>query len=236
MTSLEHIAHHYTADQQAIETVQSVPVVLLAGISGAGKDTIKKELLATGDYHKIVTTTTRQPRPGEKDGMHYHFVSLDKVQEMLENHELIEANYYSNNVYGASVAEFQKAHDEDKIAIADIDVNGVEAFMRIAPENVHPIFLVPPSYVEWYERWQSRYGDTYSEHLDDLARRKATAVDELLHVEKTPYFFIVVNDELEQAVREVGEIARTGQQDDVAHRHGRGVLQALRVDMQASLR
>lgn len=234
MKNLDRLAQEYVADQRAIETVQSVPIVLLAGISGAGKDTIKKVLLETDDYHKIVTTTTRPPRPGEENGVHYHFVSLERVLEMLANHELIEANYYSNNVYGASVAEFQKAYDEQKIAIADIDVNGVAAFMQIAPKTIRPIFLVPPSYDEWYERWRNRYGDSYTEHLDDLQRRKATAIDELQHVVDTPYYYVVINDELQTAVQEVNEIARTGEQAEMMGRRGRLVLEHVLADMQAS--
>lgn len=234
MKNLDRLAQEYVADQRAIETVQSVPIVLLAGISGAGKDTIKKVLLETGDYHKIVTTTTRPPRPGEENGVHYHFVSLEHVMEMLANHELIEANYYSNNVYGASVAEFQKAYDEQKIAIADIDVNGVAAFMQIAPQTIRPIFLVPPSYDEWYERWRNRYGDSYTEHLDDLQRRKATAIDELQHVVDTPYYHVVINDDLQTAVQEVNEIARTGEQTEAAAQLGRLVLQQVLADMRAS--
>lgn len=234
MKNLDRLAQEYKADQRAIETVQSVPIVLLAGISGAGKDTIKKVLLETGDYHKIVTTTTRLPRPDEENGVHYHFVSMERVMEMLANHELIEANYYSNNVYGASVAEFQKAYDEQKIAIADIDVNGVAAFMQIAPRTIRPIFLVPPSYDEWYERWRSRYGDSYTEHLDDLKRRKATAIDELQHVMDAPYYRIVINDDLQTAVREVNEIARTGEQTEAAAQHGRVILQQVLADMRAS--
>jgi len=234
MKDLDRLAQEYKANQRAIEIVQSVPIVLLAGISGAGKDTIKKVLLGTGEYHKIITTTTRSPRPGEENGVHYHFVSMERVMEMLANHELIEANYYSNNVYGASVAEFQKAHDEQKIAIADIDVNGVAAFMQIAPKTIRPIFLVPPSYDEWYERWRNRYGDSYTEHLDDLQRRKTTAIDELEHVLNVPYYHIVINDDLEVAAKEVGEIAHSGVQNETGAQRGRAILRAVLEDMRDS--
>jgi guanylate kinase len=226
---------NYQPGNQVIELVRASKMALLVGISGAGKDTIKNQLLRTGDYHDIITNTTRPPRINhgqlEQDGVHYHFTAMPRMIEMLKNHELIEVNKYGENLYGTSVAELQNANDENKIAVADIDVNGVTSFYTMAPNAVRPIFLIPPTYDVWYERWQKRYGDNYTQHLDDLASRRQTAIDELEHVLKTPYFFIVINADLDDALAQVNSIAMTGKQDDDVRRRGYEAVESVLRDM-----
>jgi guanylate kinase len=236
MKDVDDLIAAYAPTAEAIETVRSVKIVLLVGISGAGKDTIKQKLLATGKYHDIVSHTTRAPRLNrgkqEVDGVEYHFVSMDDMTQKLEHHALIEANRYSNNIYATSVEEFEKASREHRIAITDLDINGVEVYKAISPDLVYPIFLIPPSYEVWFERWKQRYGDDYAAHLDDFERRKQTAIDELRHVAKAPYFFFVVNDSLDDSIRRVEMIARTGHQDDAARTAGRIAAEALLAAME----
>ena len=236
MKDVDDLIANYQPSGAAIQTVRSVKLTLLVGISGAGKDTIKQKLLVSGDYHDVVSHTTRPPRLNrgklEVDGLEYHFVSMDEMTAMLERHELIEANRYSNNVYATSVAEFEHAHSEGRIAITDLDINGVEVYKTIAPESVSPIFLIPPSYDVWAERWRLRYGDDYRSHLDDFERRKQTAITELKHVLDMPYFFYVINDNLETAIAEVDAIAKTGQQRGTDRQRGRAVVETLLFQMQ----
>lgn len=228
MQDIDDMIARYQPSSQAIATVQSVKLVLLVGISGAGKDTIKQKLLASGDYHDVVSHTTRAPRENrgklETDGVEYHFVSMDQMSAMLKRHEIIEANRYSNNVYATSVHEFEQARDEARIAITDIDINGVEVYEAIAPKSTSAIFLVPPSYDVWVQRWRLRYGDDYIHHLDDFERRKQTAIAELRHVLNVSYFFFVVNDDLDRAVQEVDTIARSGSQSSERRQYARGVV------------
>lgn len=228
MQDIDTVIANYQPSPQAVETVRSVKLVLLVGISGAGKDTIKQKLLSSGNYHDVVSHTTRQPRENrgklETNGIEYHFVSMDQMASMLERHELIEANRYSNNVYATSVHEFEQARDEAQIAITDIDINGVEAYEAIAPDSMSAIFLIPPSYDVWVQRWRRRYGDDYVNHLDDFERRKQTAIAELKHVINTPYFFFVVNDDLDQAVQDVDTIARTGSQSLERRQYAKNVV------------
>lgn len=225
MNDVDDLIAAYAPTNEAITTVRSVKTVLLVGISGAGKDTIKHRLLLGGEFRDIVSHTTRQPRANrgkmEVDGYEYHFVSLDQMKDMLQRRELIEANRYSNNIYATSSAEFGLAAAEGKIAITDIDINGVEAYKAIAPESVFPIFLIPPTYEVWFERWRQRYGDDYVNHLDDFERRQQTAIIELRHVLATPHFFFVINDDLERAISRVERIAHTGHQNEAELRAGR---------------
>ncbi len=229
MHDIDDMIARYHPSPQAVETVRSVKLVLLVGISGAGKDTIKQKLLASGDYHDVVSHTTRLPRENrgklETDGIEYHFVSMDQMIGMLQRHELIEANRYSNNIYATSVHEFEQARDEARIAITDIDINGVETYAAIASGSMSAIFLTPPSYDVWVQRWRHRYGDDYVNHLDDFERRRQTAIAELRHVINAPYFFFVVNDDLNEAVTEVDTIARTGGQTEERRQYAKSVVE-----------
>jgi len=236
---IDQLIASYTPSDAAIEVLGDVAIVLLAGISGAGKDTIKKRLLASGEYHNIVTHTTRAPRENdgvlEQDGVEYHFIDKETSLHMLENKGYIEANRYGSNIYGTSVAEFVAARDEKRIAIADIDVNGVASFKKLSPNTVRPIFLTPPSYAVWRDRWMTRYnGVKYSP--EDYASRLQTAIDEIEHVLATEYYFVVINDNLDEAVAETDAIARTGMQDAVRKQAGVDFLKIMLAEMKADLR
>lgn len=236
MKDVDALIADYYPSEAAIEIVRSVKLVLLVGISGAGKDTIKQKLLATGDYHDVVSHTTRAPRLNrgkmETQGVEYHFVSMAEMTNMLEQHQLIEANRYSDNIYATSVVEFEHARSENHIAITDLDINGVEVYKKIAPESVSPIFLIPPSYGVWFERWRRRYGDNYADHMDDFEQRKQTAIIELKHVIDSPYFFFVINDSLDVAIAQVNAIAKSGKQHVTERQKGRAAAEALLFEME----
>lgn len=233
--TLEQLAKEYEPDQQAIDTVQQSEILLLVGISGAGKDTIQSRLLETGEYHKIVTHTTRQPRANdgipEQNGREYHFVSQDEMHDLLMRHQMIEVNQYGKNFYGTSIGEFEKAKQLRKIAIGNIDVNGVAVFHRLAEASVHALFLIPPTYEIWRQRLSSRY-HTAEEFEREYPDRRSAAIDELEYALNVPYYHFIINDELERAVRVTGEIAhRTdsfNRHDDEARLAARDLLEAIR--------
>lgn len=206
----------YKPSQEGLQIVGSVEAVLLVGISGAGKDTLNRNLQKTGHYHRIVTHTTRQPRYNhgvlETDGVEYHFIDFATAEHLLDSHGFLEAKIYSNNVYGSSVAEFQLAHDEGKIALADIDVQGVAEYMTLIPAKVRPIFLLPPDYKTWQNRLLSRYGDSHEDHKADLQLRTETAARELEELLTKDYYFVLINDDLDATIKTADAIAHTGQQ------------------------
>lgn len=233
--TLETLAKNYKPDQQAIDTVRASDILLLVGISGAGKDTIQSRLLATGNYHKVVTHTTREPRANdgvlEQNGREYHFVSRERMQALLEDHQLIEVNQYGKNFYGASIDEFKKAAQFGKIAISNIDVNGVAVFHQLAQESVHALFLIPPNYEVWRQRLSSRY-QTMEQFEQEYPDRRTAAINELEHALSVPYYHFIINDELERAVRVTGEIAHRkdsfNRHDDEARLAARDLLDAIR--------
>lgn len=208
--TIEQLVASYQPSAAAIAVVARTNIILMVGVSGAGKDTIMNHLLKTGRYHYIISHTTRPPRLNhgvmETDGIEYHFINLETAEKMLKDKAYIEANYYSGNVYGTSVAEIQRAHDEGKAAITDMEVQGVHEYMQLAPKAVKPIFILPPNYETWQQRLRKRYGNHIEDHQDDLAKRMATSKSELQHALENDYFYFVINEDIDTSVQEVDTI------------------------------
>ncbi len=236
-SNLEFLLSSYNPNQKAKDIVSQVKTLFLVGISGAGKDTIQRILLETGKYHQIVSHTTRKPRKNngimEKEGVEYYFISLERAEEMLENHEFVEAKYYSGNIYGTSIEEFEKAARQKKIAVCDIEIQGVMEYKSFAPDAVHAVFLLPPSYNVWQQRWKKRWGEKAGN--DSKKLRMQTAIAEIEHILNTNYYSIIVNDDLDEAVKAVDAIAKTGFQDDQSYDIGRTtaeeILEAMKIQI-----
>lgn len=212
MNDLDQLIARYSISDESISIIRTTPIALLVGITAAGKDTIQNRLLASDRYYPIVTHTTRAPRANngvmEQDGQHYHFVDTDQVREMLERQEFIEVNRFGDNYYGTSVGEFKAAQQEGKIALGDIDVNGIASFRAISKDNIIPIFIVPPDYATWRQRLDSRY-HSKDELARELPKRLLAARQELEHALAVPYYHFIINDDLERAVRVADEIAHS---------------------------
>lgn len=200
----------YAPSQAAIELIKDTPILLLVGPTGAGKDALKDRLIVTGNYHHIVSHTSRPPRINhgilEQDGLEYHFMSLEQAEQMLDSHDFIESKMYSGNVYGTSVAEIQKAHDEHKIALTDVEVQGVTDYKAI-DQGVMAVFLLPPDFATWQARLQRRYGDVVD--AADSKIRMETALDELEQLLSTDHYLPVINEDLDAALAEVQAYATT---------------------------
>jgi guanylate kinase len=232
--TLQELVDTYKISPAAIELVKTTPIVLLVGVSGAGKDTIKHQLLQTGKYHHIVSHTTRAPRENggvmEQDGVEYHFITKEQAADMLRQGAFIEAKKYSDHVYGTSVAEIQKAHDEGKIAVTDLEVQGVAEYKKISP-TVIAEFILPPNYGEWQRRLHSRYGDKVADP-EDIARRMQTAIAELEEALDKPYYHFVVNENLDEAVEAVDSIAHHNDEFTTIDRSFRVWAEQLLEDLQ----
>lgn len=205
---LKQKIENYKPSAATIALIQDTPILLLVGVSGAGKDSIKHQLLKTGQYHHIVSHTTRRPRENhgtlEKDGIDYHFINLEEAEKLIDAGAFVEAKMYSGNIYGTSVAEIQKARDDHKIALADMEVQGVSEYKAVSP-GVQAMFILPPSYEVWQQRLKSRYDNDVNPA--DIKRRMQTAKLELRETLRKDYFRFVINDDLDQAVKAVDAIA-----------------------------
>ena len=230
MPSIEDLITNYQPTESTIELVKSTKIALLAGISGAGKDTIKKQLLKSPEFRDIVSHATRAPRTNngcaEQDGIDYHFIDSQTAENMLQNNEFIEAKFVHGTVYGTSVAELKLAHDQNRVAITDIDVQGVEEYERLAPDSI-AIFIVPPNSQTWIERLKKRYA-TEEDFQAEWPKRHTSAIKELAYALEVPYYHVIINDDLERAIRVTEEIILRGdvfkRQDDEARLVARNLL------------
>lgn len=188
--------------ETAKQMVHDTPLLLIASVVGGGKNTVINELLKSDDFHRIISHTTRKPRINhgiqEVDGRDYHFISLTDAENLLEAKDFIEAKYVHGNVYGTSVAEVKAAHDEGKIAVTDIDIQGLVEYLDVKPDT-HAIFLLPPSVDTWLKRLENRYG-SLDEHKEELTKRFRTAYDEIEHIQADERFVLIINDDLPSTV------------------------------------
>ena len=194
----------YQPSAATIELIRQTPVLFLVGPTGAGKDSLKDRLMQTGEYHHIVSHTTRPPRINhgipEQDGREYHFITPEQAKGMLRSQAFVEAKVYSGNLYGTSVAEIQSAHDEGKTALTDLEVQGVAEYKAIDPQ-VMAAFLLPPDFQTWQKRLERRYGDVVD--VADYRLRLQTALAELEQLLTTDYYAAFINDDLETTFQEI---------------------------------
>lgn len=235
-SSLAQQLANYQPSDDAVTLIKSTPILLLVGPTGAGKDTVKEQLLQTGKYHHIISHTTRRPRINhgvpEQDGHEYHFIDPATAEQMLGDHAFIEAKMYSDNLYGTSVAEIQAAHDEGKIAMTDIEVQGVAEYKTLDP-NVMAVFLLPPDFTTWQARLQKRYGDVVD--IDDYHLRLQTALGELDQLLTTNYYVAVINDDLDTAFKQIETITKSQDHTTPDEPAARAVAQKLAEDIKAYL-
>jgi guanylate kinase len=177
-------------------------VYIVSAPSGSGKTTLLQNLLRTfQDLKFSVSHTTRQPRAGEQDGVHYFFTDKEKFRRMIDRGEFLEWAEYYGQLYGTS-----RAFVEDQVAagvdvILDIDVQGARQVKTRIPEAIS-VFILPPSFSELERRLRSRR----LESDEAIHRRLEIAKSEIPYYRD--YNYIVVNDILENSVQTLEAIVR----------------------------
>lgn len=177
-------------------------LIVFSGPSGAGKDAILARMKELGYPLKYITTlTTRLRRPNERDNLDYHFVSIERFQEMIKNSELLEwANVYGN-WYGVPKQAVKQALDKGQDIIVKVDIQGAATIKKILPQALF-IFLIPPSMEELALRLKQRH----TESPADLALRLKTAEAEMKQLSQFDYVVVNRADEIDQAVSEIKAI------------------------------
>jgi guanylate kinase len=170
---------------------------ILSAPSGAGKTSLLHALMNDAEGVAVsVSHTTRKQRPGEIDGQHYHFVSVEEFQRMIARDAFIEHAQVFDNFYGTSKEAVQQQLDSGTDVILEIDWQGARQVRRLFTDAVS-VFIVPPSVDALRERLSSRGQD--SEEI--IERRMNDALAELSHYDE--YDYIIINDQFEKALQDL---------------------------------
>ena len=175
-------------------------ILIVSGPSGCGKSTVLAALFEKlPKYYFSVSATTRPPRPGETDGVDYHFISVQEFEEMIENDELLEHAQFVGNYYGTPLKPIYEYSRKGYTVILDIEINGFLQVKEKLPE-AESVFIIPPSLEELERRLRSR--GTESE--DKIKQRMDTAESQMSYAEL--YDHIVINDDVCRAADEIFNI------------------------------
>lgn len=179
-------------------------VLVLSGPSGAGKSSLINKIADDiGDYYFSISTTTRPIRDGEKDGVHYHFVSEDEFKNDIEKDNFLEHAIVHGNYYGTSLKPVREALSKGKLVIFDIDVQGNTAINNRLGDITTSVFITPPTLSELKKRLENRSTDS-KEVINTrikMARREIQRTSE--------YDFLIINDDLDMAASVLKQIAIT---------------------------
>ncbi|MDB2387084.1 guanylate kinase [Shewanella sp.] len=167
---------------------------IVSAPSGAGKSSLISALLKDqpADMQVSVSHTTRQPRPGEENAQHYHFVNQDEFKALIADNAFFEWAEVFGNYYGTSRVTIEQTLAQGIDVFLDIDWQGAQQVKKVMPESIG-IFILPPSRCELERRLTGRGQDTQAV----IAGRMAQAVSEMSHYNE--YDFILVNDDFDKA-------------------------------------
>jgi guanylate kinase len=177
-------------------------ILILSGPSGCGKSTLLKEVYKDiSDYYFSISTTTRAPRVGEVNGVDYFFVTKEEFEKDIKNDNFLEYAKVHDNYYGTSLTPINKALNEGKLVIFDIDVQGHEIVRKKLDSIVTSVFITTPSLKVLEERLNTRNTDS----RDIIEKRIKNAKGEVEFFQD--YDYLIINDNLEIAAKELVSIA-----------------------------
>ncbi|MGL5008128.1 MAG: guanylate kinase [Plesiomonas sp.] len=177
---------------------------IISAPSGAGKSSLINALLKTHptyDMQVSVSHTTRDPRPGENNGEHYHFVTVAEFTHLIHENAFLEYAEVFGNYYGTSRPSIEKVLNQGIDVFLDIDWQGAAQVRQLMP-HARSIFILPPSREELERRLCGRGQDS----SDVIAKRMAKAVSEMSHYNE--YDYLIVNDDFDQALVDLKNIIR----------------------------
>ena len=183
----------------AIETGRRGLMLILSSPSGAGKTTLTRMLLQDKsiDLTLSVSSTTRERRSSEVDGIHYHFIARDQFERMRGEDEFLEWAEVHGNFYGSPRAPVEAVLAQGRDVLFDIDYQGTQQVRRKAPDDVVTIFILPPTMKELRARLERRAEDS----AETIAKRLTNAHHEIQRW--TGYDYVLVNDDLQRTYRQV---------------------------------
>ena len=169
---------------------------VVSGAAGTGKDSVVKALReAHPEIEKTVSATTRAPRPGETDGVHYYFVTKARFEKMIRENAFLEYDAHAGNYYGTPRAQAEEKMEQG-LLLLDIEPMGAKQVKQSAPDAVL-IFIMPPSREELERRLRSR-GDTSEEQIKMRLERASWEMEQ-----RSWYDYTVVNDDAKRCAEEI---------------------------------
>lgn len=176
-------------------------MLVLSSPSGAGKTTITRRLLEKDDNIDLsISVTTRAARPGETDGVHYHFIDVPTYQKMVAEGQLLEHAEVFGNFYGTPRGPVDEALSQGRDVIFDVDWQGARQIREAAPNDLVSVFILPPGAEELERRLRARGQDSDAE----IAKRMAVAGQEIVHYPE--YQYVLINRDIDACLADVEAI------------------------------
>ena len=193
-------------------------LIILSSPSGAGKSTLARKLMAWDTTLSFsVSATTRAPRPGEEDGVHYHFVEEAQFKHMVAEGEMLEHAHVFGNFYGSPAKPVREAIETGRDVLFDVDWQGAQQIANsVLRDHVLSVFVLPPSITELRRRLEGRGQDS----AEVIEKRMEKSWDEISHWDG--YDYVLVNDDLDQTFERLKTIVsaerlRRAQQPGLMH-------------------
>ena len=178
-------------------------ILVISGPSGCGKSSLINEILKLEEnIYFSISTTTREIREGEKEGVNYHYISVEQFEKEIEEGAFLEWAKVHGNYYGTSLKPIYKAIDENKLVILDIDVQGHAIVKEKFPRILTSLFLTTPSKEELQKRLEKRGTDS----PETIKTRLINAQEEMARIDE--YEFLLINDDFKTAVAQLHAIVK----------------------------
>lgn len=178
-------------------------LLVLSAPSGAGKTTMARKFLERhSDYDVSVSYTTRKPRKGEIQGVHYYFTDKKTFREMISCGDFVEWALVHGAYYGTPFSEIRRLARENKNIIFDIDIQGGQNIQKAYPDETRLVFILPPSMDELERRLRDRRTDD-----EKTIEKRLKNAEKEISIARNTYDYFIINDVLDEAVKELEMIA-----------------------------
>lgn len=226
LKEFQKVLKNYQASDEVLILLKQLTLVSFSSPTSAGRNTIINELVKSGNYLYLVSDTTRHKRINngieELNGREYWFRNEQDMLNDLNSGKYIEAAIIHNQqVSGTNINELKRAKSQNKIALTELNFEGVDNIVKLKPDTI-AIFVLPPSFDEWMRRLHSR--GILPE--DEIQRRLQSALLELEAAETKSYFQFIINDHIENAVSQAHNII-TKQPDENIQNLARRLIKTL---------